>query len=350
MPMKRSEEPAMLEIPGIVGRSPAFQEVGRTIRSVATTNAGVLIQGETGTGKEQVARAIHAYSARSGEAFVVVDCASIPETLLESTLFGHEKGAFTGAAAARPGMLELADRGTLFLDEVGELPVHLQAKLLRSIQEQRFYRIGGVKEIQVDVRWLAATNRNLEEAVRRGQFREDLYYRLKVITVEMPPLRQRVEDIPLLAEFFLRKFADRHGKQVHSILPEAMQCLQWYPWPGNVRQLENLIERLVVLAEEPTIRMRDLPKELASAALAGGPVPGESKQSPDILDELIPLKVFREHRVKEIEEEYAVRLLKYTRGNIAAAARIAGISVRSFYRLLDRCGLAASLIREREQN
>ncbi len=339
----------MQYIPGMVGKSPALQEVGRTIRSVATTSAGVLIQGESGTGKEQVARAIHAYSARSGEAFVVVDCASIPETLLESTLFGHEKGAFTGAAAARPGMLELADRGTLFLDEVGELPVHLQAKLLRAIQEQRFYRIGGTREIQVDVRWLAATNRNLEEAVRRGQFREDLYYRLKVITIEMPPLRQRIEDVPRLAEHFLGKFAERHGKRVDSILPEAMQCLQWYSWPGNVRQLENLIERLVVLAEEPTIRMRDLPKELASAALAGGSVREDAKRSPDAMDELVPLKAFREHRVKEIEEEYAVRLLKYTRGNIAAAARIAGISVRSFYRLLDRCGLAPSLIRERER-
>jgi transcriptional regulator with PAS, ATPase and Fis domain len=146
---------------------------------------------------------------------------------------------------------------------VGELPVHLQAKLLRAIQEQRFYRIGGTREIQVDVRWLAATNRNLEEAVRRGQFREDLYYRLKVITIEMPPLRQRIEDVPRFAEHFLGKFAERHGKRVDSILPEAMQCLQWYSWPGNVRQLENLIERLVVLAEEPTIRMRDLPKELA---------------------------------------------------------------------------------------
>ncbi len=326
------------------GRSRALQEVFRTIRSVANTDVSVLIQGETGTGKERVARAIHVGSRRWEQPFLVLDCADLPETLLESTLFGREKGALTGAAHAKPGLLELAHGGTLLLDEVGELPLHLQARLLQVIQEQRFYRVGGVKEIRVDLRFLATTHRNLEISVHQGTFREDLYYRLKVITVEVPPLRQRSEDIPILARVFLEQFLKRHQKSLLGIAPETMECLNLYSWPGNVRQLENVIERAVVLAEGPAIRPCDLPIELTKATVGReqeAPVTGRTSLSgePEPADDPPTLSAYRQSRLKEIEGEYALRTLRSKGGNVAAASRVAGISARSFYRLLDRCGV-----------
>lgn len=334
----QSLEASVDSISGPDGNSWSIEQVRRVIRNVARTDANVLIQGETGTGKERVARALHQGSRRHAQPFVVLDCASIPDTLLESALFGHEKGSFTGAAAAKPGLFELADGGTLFLDEIGEIPLHLQAKLLRAVQEQCFYRIGGVREIRVDVRILAATNRNLDEAVHRGIFREDLYYRLKVITIEVPPLRQRREDIPLLANIFLGHFAARHHKRILGITPNAVHCLVNHSWQGNIRQLENVIERSVVLAEKEYIDKTDLPDEVLRD-IPNQSLPVQQVNLLSNASELPTLKIYRESRLLEIEGEYALRLLQHTRGNVSAAARMAGISTRSFYRLMKRCQL-----------
>lgn len=237
------------KIDDIVGSSPKMQDLFRVIERAANSRATVLIRGESGSGKELVARALHFNSARSAKPFVAVSCAALTETLLESELFGHEKNAFTGAAAQKPGRFELANQGTLFLDEVGEIPAPLQVKLLRVLQEREFERVGGTKSIQVDVRLLAATNKDLEKAVKEGTFREDLYYRLQVIQVVVPPLRERSEDIPALAEHCLNKFNHENGRKVRSISREALEMLIRYNYPGNVRELENAVERAVVMAD-----------------------------------------------------------------------------------------------------
>ena len=219
------------------------------ITRAAASKATVLVRGESGTGKELAARALHEQSERAGGPFVAVSCAALSETLLESELFGHEKNAFTGAVAERKGRFELAHGGTLFLDEIGDIPAPVQVKLLRVLQQREFERVGGTKTIKVDVRIVAATNADLEKLVKEGKFREDLYYRLHVIQIPLPPLRQRTEDIPLLVEGFLKKFNAENGRHIARIAPEAMQCLVSYPWPGNVRELENIIERSVVLSD-----------------------------------------------------------------------------------------------------
>jgi formate hydrogenlyase transcriptional activator len=231
----------------MLGESPAFQAVLRSLQIVAPTDATVLILGETGTGKELLARAIHELSGRSKHSFVKVNCAAIPASLLESELFGHEKGAYTGAVTQRVGRFELADHGTLFLDEIGEIPLELQPKLLRAIQEQEFERLGGSRTIHADIRFIAASNRNLKAMVDEGNFRSDLYYRLHVFPLPVPPLRERREDIPLLARFFTQKYAQRLGRKVDSISSAAMNTLVRYDWPGNIRELQNVIERSVVL-------------------------------------------------------------------------------------------------------
>lgn len=240
---------ATYKIDNIVGSSPKMQELFKVIERAANSRATVLIRGESGCGKELVARALHFNSSRAAKPFVAVSCAALTETLLESELFGHEKNAFTGAATQKPGRFELANQGTLFLDEVGEIPPPLQVKLLRVLQEREFERVGGTKSIQVDVRLLAATNKNLEKAVKDGEFREDLYYRLQVIQVFVPPLRERSEDIPALIEHCLRKFNRENGRDVKSISKEAIELLIRYNFPGNVRELENAIERAVVMAD-----------------------------------------------------------------------------------------------------
>ncbi|MCS7314272.1 MAG: sigma 54-interacting transcriptional regulator [Bryobacterales bacterium] len=232
----------------MVGQSLAFQSLLERIRIVAPTDATVLIEGETGTGKELVARAIHEASKRSGRSFVKVNCAAIPATLLESELFGHEKGAFTGALAQKIGRFEVADGGTLFLDEVGEIPLDLQPKLLRAIQEQEFERLGSNRTIRVNVRLIAATNRNLKAMMEEGKFRSDLFYRLNVFPIQVPPLRERKEDIPLLVSYFVQKYAQRMGRKIDSIPSSAMQALVRYHWPGNIRELQNVIERSVILS------------------------------------------------------------------------------------------------------
>ncbi len=243
------------EFEGIVGSSAALRAVLDQVRIVAPTGATVLIEGETGTGKELIARAIHVHSERRNRPFVKVNCAAIPTELLESELFGHERGSFTGAVAQRIGRFEAADGGTLFLDEIGDMPLHLQTKLLRVLQEQEFERVGGNRTIQVDVRIVAATNRDLKAMVKENKFRADLYYRLSVFPMNVPPLRERREDIPLLTRYFVQKHARRMGRNIESIPTDAMEALTNYDWPGNIRELQNVIERSVVLSSGPELRV-----------------------------------------------------------------------------------------------
>src|SRR3954464_4808919 len=251
---------------GIVGESAAIQEVMVKIEQMAPVSSTVLIQGESGTGKELVAKGLHDLSPRRGQAFITVNCAALPDTLLESELFGHEKGAFTGAAERRLGRFELADGGTIFLDEIGEIPLSTQVKLLRVLESRSFFRVGGTQAIKVNVRVIAATNRSLRDAVALGEFRDDLYYRLNVLNIYLPPLRERRGDIPLLVRRFIREFAKTHDRQFRGIAPEAMQRLVSAPWPGNVRQLRNLIESMVVLAPGAEIRATDIPVDVLEGA------------------------------------------------------------------------------------
>ena len=253
-------------VEGIIGESGAMQEMLSVVRRVAPSDATVLIRGESGTGKELIARALHYASPRAARPLVKVNCAALAESLLEAELFGHEKGAFTGAVTARKGRFELADGGSLFLDEIGDLPPHLQVKLLRVLQEREFERVGSSRPIKVDVRLLAATHRNLEALVREGQFRDDLYYRINVVTIQLPPLRERREDVPMLIDHFLRAFADKNGKSIRGLTREAREALLRYDYPGNVRELENLIERAVVLTRDDVIDLTDLPLTLEAQA------------------------------------------------------------------------------------
>ncbi|MBV8903269.1 MAG: sigma 54-dependent Fis family transcriptional regulator [Acidobacteriia bacterium] len=252
---------------GIIGSSPALRRLMDRVARVAATDTSVLILGESGTGKEMVANALHGQSRRAAHPFVAINCAALTETLLESELFGHEKGAFTGAVAQKRGKLELAEGGTVFLDEIGELAPSLQAKLLRVLQQREFERVGATRTLKLDVRLVAATNRDLAAEVRKGTFREDLYHRLNVVAFQLPPLRERREDIPALAAHFLERFAARCGRRVRSISPEAMAYLMAYPWPGNVRELENAIERAVVLGESDMLLTEDLPETVLDAAV-----------------------------------------------------------------------------------
>ena len=247
---------------GIAGQSPAIHEVLVKIEQMAPVSSTVLIQGESGTGKELVAKALHDLSPRRGKAFIAVNCSALPETLLESELFGHEKGAFTGAAERRLGRFELADRGTIFLDEIGEIPIGTQVKLLRVLEEREFMRLGGVAPISVDVRVIAATNRPMREQVEQGTFRSDLFYRLNVLRIHLPPLRERREDIPILVRHFIKEYSKQHDRPFHGISAEAMQVLLEYPWPGNVRELRNLIESMVVLSPGHEIHPGDLPRQI----------------------------------------------------------------------------------------
>ncbi|MFQ5890039.1 MAG: sigma 54-interacting transcriptional regulator [Gemmatimonadota bacterium] len=251
---------------GIVGRTEAIREVLERIDLIAAVNSTVLITGESGTGKELVARAIHRLSSRRGRSFIAVNCAAIPESLLESELFGHEKGSFTGATSRRKGMFELADTGTLLLDEIAEMPLGLQTRLLRVLESHRFMRVGGDTEIEVNVRVIAATNRDLRRAVQQGVFRRDLYYRLNVLHIELPPLRERVPDIPILVRRFIGEFTEAHDREFKGLAPEAMEILLRYGWPGNVRELRNLVESMVVLAPGSVIRAEDIPPEIRSGS------------------------------------------------------------------------------------
>lgn len=298
----------------MVGTSAAMKEVFRLIERAGPTDKAILIQGESGTGKELVARALHRASARAEKPLVVINCAALPESLLESELFGHEKGAFTGAINAKPGLFEVADGGTLMIDEIGEMPGALQAKLLRVLEDGSLRRVGSLKEQRVNVRLLAATNRNLADEVRAGRFREDLYYRINVMSLELPPLRQRTGDIPLLVKKFL-------GPN-WNIEPEAMQALEAYAWPGNIRQLINSLERAKILADGSTVRRQDLPPEVAHPGTAFHTHSNNVQLTGDRLD--------------EIERAHVLDVLDRERGNKARAARALGINRRSLYRLLEK--------------
>ncbi len=262
------------EFSGIIGKDPQMQNIYRLIEDIAPTDATILIQGESGTGKELIARAIHRQSPRGDKAFIVINCSAYPATLLESELFGHEKGAFTGAIRQKTGRFEQADGGTVFLDEIGEIAPSAQIKLLRVLQSQKFERIGGEKTLAVNVRVLAATNKDLIQEVKKGSFREDLFYRLNVIPIQLPPLRKRRNDIPLLARYFLRRFAVEQNKEIQDFSSEAMRLLLDYPWPGNVRELENSIEHTAVLAKRSTVEISDLPSANRNGA------PSVSSESP----------------------------------------------------------------------
>jgi two-component system NtrC family response regulator len=302
---------------GMLGTSPQMQAVFASIRKVATTDVPVLILGESGTGKELVARAIHARSRRRDGPFVAINCSAIPETLLESELFGHEKGAFTGAHIQRKGRIETANGGTLFLDEIGEIPLPLQVKLLRVLQEQRLTRIGGREEIQIDARLVTATNANLQKALSAGTFREDLFYRLAVVQIQMPPLRDRDGDIPLLAKAFLRRFAAQAAREGLTFDKEALHAMNSHPWPGNVRELENCVRRAVIMAEGKQITARDLGLTSAAVATAG------------------TLKAARE----AVDREMIQRALRKHNGKISAAAAELDVSRPTLYELMDKLGI-----------
>jgi len=297
----------------IIGRSAVLTEVLRLVERAGPTDKSILIQGETGTGKELIARALHRASQRADKPMIVINCAALPETLLESELFGHEKGSFTGAVNAKQGLFELADGGTLMIDEVGEMPGPLQAKLLRVLEDGSFRRIGSLQECRVDVRLLAATNRNLGQEVKAGRFREDLYYRINVMSLELPPLRRRRDDVPLLVERFLAPS--------WRIEPEALQAMERYSWPGNVRQLINVIERAKILAEDSLVRLGDLPVEVQHSH--------ETRQGRNCVSSSLDL----------IERAHVVDVLEREKGNKVQAARALGINRRSLYRLLKRHGI-----------
>lgn len=312
------------EVPdGFIGSAPSVLEIFRKVSKVAPTNATVLILGESGTGKELVAEAIHNASPRAARPFVKVNCAALPEGLLESELFGHMKGAFTGAVKDRAGRFEAADGGTIFLDEVGEVPAHTQVKLLRVLQAREIERVGDNRTRPVNVRMVAATNADLEEAVRKGTFREDFYFRLKVITLDMPPLRERRGDIPALTEHFLRMYGKRHGRDVRAFSPESLALLRGYAWPGNVRELENLVEAAVVLSDGETVTREDLPVEVG-----GG-------QRVEDLPEADAIRIPAGTTLPEAEKTIILDTLRRTGGNKTAAARILGIGLRTLYRKLE---------------
>jgi DNA-binding NtrC family response regulator len=302
----------------IIGKSAPIQRVNQFIEKIADTDSTVLITGESGTGKELVAKNIHSHSSRSHKPFVPLNCAAIPKEILESELFGHEKGAFTGAVNTRIGRFELANHGTLFLDEIGELAPPLQVKLLRVLQEREFERVGGIKTLRVDVRIIAATNRNLEKAVEEGTFREDLYYRLNVIPLKLPPLRKMKEDIPLMVEYFITHMARRKGKEPPTISEEAMQCLSGYKWPGNVRELENLVERMLILKEGEIVAPDDLPERLVDRRQAQRVANAVQVLSGDGVDLNLMLD--------EIENNMIVQALQLSKGIKSKAASLLGLN------------------------
>ena len=299
----------------LIGNSPGIRRVLELIEMVAPTDTTVLIFGESGTGKELVARAIHAASPRRHMPMVVIHCGALTETLLESELFGHERGAFTGAHYRKKGKFEVADGGTVFLDEISDISLKTQTDLLRVLQEKEIQRVGGTQSIKVDFRCVAATNKNLEDLVKAGTFRPDLYYRLKVFAIDLPPLRDRREDVPLLADHFVKKLATAMNKPVPTLSPQAVDLLLAYDWPGNVRELENAIERALVIGREPEIQPADFPFQLQPSSQAGG------------------------HTLEEVERVHIERVLRETEGNLSRAARILDIDRTTLYNKLRRYGL-----------
>jgi two-component system response regulator AtoC len=345
---------------GLIGRSASLEQVFAVIEKVADTPSTVLISGESGTGKELISRALHAHSSRRQGPFIKINCAAIPKTLMESELFGYDKGAFTGAVGSKPGRFELADGGTLFLDEIGEIPVEMQVKLLRVLQESEFERVGGIKTLKVDVRLVAATNRDLQKEVQSGAFREDLFYRLNVVPVHLPPLRERTADIPLLVEHFIARFNERLKKQIVSVDDEALVRLTAHAWPGNIRELENVLERTILFCEGPTIHAGDLPPEIsgtappsfASTAVAPAAAPSPTPTPPPLTSasttappaigappRASSLKEIVRQETERVERELIVRALEETGGNVTQAARKLKISRKSLQNKMKEFGL-----------
>jgi putative PEP-CTERM system response regulator len=316
----RKELAKRFQLEDLIGKSSKMQKIFDLIKTVAPTRSTVLIRGESGTGKELVARAIHNLSPRNKGPFIAIACGAMPETLLEAELFGYEKGAFTGATSQHKGRIEMADQGTLFLDEIGDISQKTQVDLLRFLQEREFRRIGGKELIKVDTRVIAATNKNLEEMIKKGTFREDLYYRLNVITIEIPPLRERKEDIPLLIEHFLDKFNVENRKNVSGLSPDAMEMLMTYDWPGNVRELENLIEHAVVVSKGNEIGKKDLPRY--------------------VIDKFsIPKFITKDLRLGMVEKEHILNVLNLCDWNIKKAAEVLGINRVTLYNKIEKYGL-----------
>ena len=308
----------------IIGRSSTMGKLFETLSLVAPSEATVLITGESGTGKELIANALHQNSPRREHPLIKVNCAALPEPLLESELFGHEKGAFTGAVARKPGRFQLAHKASLFLDEIGDMSLTTQVKILRVLQEQEFEPVGGTQTLKVDIRVIAATNKDLKEEIEAGRFREDLFYRLNVVTLNVPPLRDRREDIPLLADFFLKRYAEKNRRHMKGFSPRAVDLLMRHPWPGNVRELENVVERAVILAREETISPMDLPSAIREL----------DASETDLLADLTPGK-----SLKEVERRMILRTLEEAGGNRTHAAEILGISRRTLQLKLKEYGI-----------
>ena len=348
----RPEDPTSHGRFRLVGDSPAIRQIYAVVEKVADTPSTVLITGESGTGKELVARALHDNSSRRTGPFIKINCAAIPKTLMESELFGYEKGAFTGAVGSKPGRFELAHGGTLFLDEIGEIPVEMQVKLLRVLQESEFERVGGIKTIKVDVRLLTATNRDLAAEIASGGFRDDLFYRLNVVPIHLPALRERRQDIPMLVDHFIARFNERLKKQITGADPEAVERLVAHNWPCNIRELENVIERTILFCEGPRIQLEDLPREFGGgtvsssqpdlpAAAAAVPAPASPAPSaaPPVGEEVGSLKEAVRVETERVERDLIQRALDETGGNVTQAARKLQISRKSLQTKMKELGL-----------
>jgi two-component system, NtrC family, response regulator AtoC len=321
---------------GIIGKSPGILELYAVLDRVADTPTTALVSGESGTGKELVARALHENSSRRAKPFIKLNCAAIPRDLMESELFGYERGAFTGAVGSKPGRFELASGGTLFLDEIGSIPVEMQVKLLRALQESEFERVGGIKTIRVDVRLVAATNSDLKKDIAAGTFRDDLYYRLNVVPIRLPPLRERAEDIPLLVRHFIDKFNARLKKRVEGVEPEAERLLGSHPWPGNIRELENVIERAVLFCDKPRIAAEHLPPEVKNAEMLSRAIPSSSSNDASATD---GLKEQVKAAMNRLERELIMKALEQTHGNVTHAARMLKISRKGLQLKMKELGL-----------
>ncbi len=324
----KDELKAQYGFENLIGNAPVMKEVFSTVRKVAASKfSTVLLQGESGTGKDLIARTIHSLSDRAQAVFLDINCSAFPETLLESELFGHERGAFTGARALKKGLFELAEAGTIYLDEIGDMPLSLQGKLLKAIETKRFRRVGGTVEISVDVRIIAATNKNLKVEVEAGRFRNDLFYRLQVIPIYLPPLREHPEDIPELLEFFIRKFNEEFKKTVSGISPEALDLLKKYPWPGNVRELRNVIERVLILETKERIEAEDLPPEMTDFF--------EGARKASLVHEFPSTGL----SLEDVERELIIKALNMANGNQTRAAELLGISRDTLRYRLQKFGL-----------
>ena len=328
----------------IIGGSTQIEEVFKIIDKVADTPSTVLITGESGTGKELIATALHDGSSRRGKPLIKINCAAIPKDLMESELFGYERGAFTGAVTSKPGRFELADGGTLFLDEIAEIPVEMQVKLLRALQESEFERVGGIKTTKVDVRLIAATNRNLEQEIEAGRFRKDLFYRLNVVPIVLPALRERTGDIPMLAAHFIDKYNKKLNKKIEGITDDAMALLKTYAWPGNIRELENLMERVLLFADGPQISVKDLPEPVRQSpppASVPGPATasGAPGSEPSTSGGETSLKDIVRQKAAELEKDLITKALEETVGNVTRAAKLLQISRKSLQTKMKEFGL-----------